>query len=116
MGIDKKYKGKVTESNLDDWLHSTGFLYPTNEKQLERFEKLYEDYNFKLKNASIDIASIINGTFLCSKSKVIPLNLDVDIKKEIENIKMVARKGQNNLPKHIIEKMRKNHRDSDDTI
>ena len=48
MAIDKKYIGKVTESNLDDWLHSTGFLYPTNEIQLERFEKLYEDYDFKL--------------------------------------------------------------------
>lgn len=115
MAIDKKYIGKVTESNLDDWLHSTGFLYPTNEIQLERFEKLYEDYDFKLKNATIDIESIIKGTLLCNKGQVIPLNLDADIKKEIEDIKMVARKGQNNLPQHIIDKMRKNHLDSDDT-
>ncbi|MBN8623213.1 MAG: hypothetical protein J0L47_08810 [Flavobacteriales bacterium] len=115
MAIDKKYIGKVTESNIDDWLHSTGFLYPTNEKQLERFEKLYEDYDFKLKNATIDIQSIINGTYLCNKSKIIPINLDADVKKEIEDIKMVARKGQNNLPQHIIDKMRKNHRDNDDT-
>lgn len=49
MAIDKKYIGKITESNLDDWLHSTGFLYPSNEKQLERFNKLYEDYDFNLK-------------------------------------------------------------------
>jgi hypothetical protein len=53
--------------------------------------------------------------YLCNKSKIIPINLDADVKKEIEDIKMVARKGQNNLPQHIIDKMRKNHRDNDDT-
>lgn len=113
MAIDKKYIGKISEGNLDDWLHSTGFLYPTNEKQLDRFAKLYDDYDFKLKDATIDIASIIKGT-LCNKTKVISLNLSSDISNEIENLKMVARKGQNNLPKHIIDKMRNKHRDSDD--
>lgn len=113
MAIDKKYIGKITESNLDDWLHSTGFLYPTNEKQLERFEKLYEDYDFKLKDAIIDIKSIIEGT-LCNKNKVIPMSLDIEISNKIEHLKMVARKGQDNLPQHIIDKMRKKHRGSDD--
>lgn len=114
MAIDKKYIGKISEDNLDDWLHSTGYLYPMNEKQLDRFNKLYEGYDFKLKNATIDIKSIIEGT-LCNKAKVIPLNISPDINAEIENLKMVARKGQSNLPKHIIDKMRNKHRDSDDT-
>lgn len=114
MAIDKKYIGKISDENLDDWLHSTGFLYPTNEKQLDRFNKLFEDYDFKLNNAVIDVKSIINGT-LCNKTKTIPLNISLDISSEIENLKMVARKGQtNNLPKHIIDKMRNKHRDSDD--
>ena len=114
MAIDKKYIGKISEDNLDDWLHSTGFLYPINEKQLDRFSKLYEDYDFKLKDANIDIASIINGT-LCNKTKIIPLKLSSDFNNEIENLRMVARKGQsNNLPKHIIDKMRNKHCDSDD--
>lgn len=114
MAIDKKYIGKITEDNLDDWLHSTGYLYPMNEKQLERFNKLYEDYDFKLKNASIDVKSIIEGT-LCNKSKVIPLSIDSDINDEIENLRMVARNGQNGLPQHIIDKMKKKHRGPDDT-
>lgn len=114
MAINKKYIGKISEDNLDDWLHSTGFLYPTNEKQLERFNKLYEDYDFKLKNATIDVKSIIEGT-LCNKSKVVPLNLDSNINNEIENLKMVARKGKKGLPQNIIDKMKKKHRDSDDT-
>lgn len=113
MAIDKKHIRKITESNLDDWLHSTGFLYPINEKHLERFNKLYEDYDFKLKNARIDIKSIIEGT-LYKKEKIIPINLNRDISNEIENLKMVARKGQDNLPQHIIDKMKKKHRDSDD--
>ena len=53
MALDKKYSNKINENNLDDWLHSTGFLYPKNEKQLERFEKLYEDYDFKLSNEDL---------------------------------------------------------------
>lgn len=113
MAIDKKYIGKITEGNLDDWLHSTGFLYLTNEKQLERFNKLYEDYDFKLKNAKIDVKSIIKGS-LYNKEKVIPLNLSSDVSNDIQNIKMVARKGKNDLPQHIIDKMKKKHRDSDD--
>lgn len=114
MAIDKKYIGKITEDNLDDWLHSTGFLYPRNEKQLDRFNKLFEDYDFKLNNVTIDVTSILNGT-LYNKTKIIPLNLSSDFNNEIESLRMVARKGQsNNLPKHIIDKMRNKHRDSDD--
>ncbi|PZO29128.1 MAG: hypothetical protein DCF13_07200 [Flavobacteriaceae bacterium] len=113
MAIDKKYIGKISDDNLDDWLHSTGFLYPTNENQLDRFNKLFDDYDFKLDNAVIDVKSIINGT-LCNKTKIIP-NKNIDFITEIESLKMVARKGQtNNLPKHIIDKMRNKHRDSDD--
>lgn len=114
MAIDKKYIGKITESNLDDWLYSTGFLYPINEKQLERFNKLYEDYDFKLKNATIDIKSIIEGT-LRNREKIIPMNLSSDVSNEIENLKMVARKGQSGLSQNIIDRMKKKHRDSDDT-
>lgn len=114
MAIDKKYIGKITEDNLDDWLHSTGFLYPRNEKQLDRFNKLFEDYDFKINEARIDVTSILNGT-LCNKVKITPLNLSSDFNNEIESLRMVARKGQsNNLPKHIIDKMRNKHRDSDD--
>ncbi|HTN21952.1 MAG TPA: hypothetical protein VL125_15835 [Pelobium sp.] len=113
MAIDKKYIDKITEDNLDDWLHSTGYLYPINETQLDRFNKLYDDYDFKLKDATIDVKSIVSGT-LCNKVEIIPLGLSVEFNKEIENLRMVARKGQGNLPPHIIQKMIKKHRDSDD--
>jgi len=117
MALDKKYSNKINENNLDDWLHSTGFLYPKNEKQLERFEKLYEDYDFKLRNEKIDIESIFNGT-LCYKTKVIQLNLSSSIINDIEDLKedlkMVARKGQSGLPQNIIDKMKKKHKGLND--
>ena len=55
MATDKKYKGKINESNLNDWLASTGYLFATNEIQLDRFNKIYEDYDFKLKDINIDV-------------------------------------------------------------
>ncbi len=35
-------------AQLDSWLGSTGFLFPSNELELDRFNKLYEDYDYKL--------------------------------------------------------------------
>lgn len=113
MALNKKYIGKVTEQNLDDWLHSAGFLYPKNEKHLDRFNKLYEDYECKLKNISINIEAIIKGT-LCNKGKVISMNFEEEISSEIDNLKMVARKGEKELPQHIIEKMKNKHKKPND--
>lgn len=94
---------------LDHYLGATGFIYPMNEKQLDLFEKLYEDFDFKLKNISIDVASIINNQL--KKQSIIQLfNSDVN---EIEDLKMVARKGSQ-LPQDIIDKMYGKHRKKSD--
>ena len=92
---------------LDSWFSSTGFLFPSNELELDRFNKLFEDYDYKLDRMNIDPVSIINNTFLRAP-KVISIFED-DISDEINNLRMVARKGNENLPLHIIEKMRKKH-------
>lgn len=107
MATNKKNKGIVNMSNLDEWLCSTGFLFPENERQLERFDKLFEDYDFKLKNVSIDIKSILENN-LCNAIKIIKID-NSKIENEIEQLKMVARKGKNNLPQHIIDKMKGKH-------
>jgi hypothetical protein len=103
MGIDKKYIGKVTETNLDDWLHSTGFLFPQNKTQIERFNKLYEDYDFKLKNTGINVKSIIDGSFCVEKESKI-ISIDTNLSHEIESLKMVARKGQSNISQSVFDK------------
>ncbi len=101
-------------AQLDSWLGSTGFIHPSNEIELDRLNKLYEDYNYKLDDKSIDPIAIINNTFH-REPKVITM-FEEDVAEEIETLKMVARKGKENLPQHIIDKMRKKHnQDSSDS-
>lgn len=97
----------IEVEHLDSWLGSTGFLFPSNELELDRFNKLFENYDYKLDNISIDPYAIIKNTFH-REPKVITM-FENDIVEEVENLRMVARKGNEDLPQHIIDKMRKKH-------
>lgn len=104
----------IEVAQLDSWLGSTGFLFPDNELELDRFNKLYEDYDYKLDTKSIDPIAIINNTFY-REPKVITM-FEVDVDDEIESLRMVARKGNKDIPQHIIDKMRRKHnQDSSDS-
>lgn len=94
----------ITPENITEWLASTGFLFPRNEIELERFEKLYGDQDFGLKGNEIDPDKIINNTFNVSKITKLPNDIKQN---EITPYRMAARNG-NNLPKHILEKIKKN--------
>jgi hypothetical protein len=101
MAQNKKH---ITPENITEWLASTGFLFPRYEVELERFEKLYGDIDFGLTGTEIDPDKIIDGTFKEKKS----LKMSDDIKKEeINPYRMAARNG-NELPKHIMDKIKKN--------
>lgn len=101
MAQNKKH---ITPENLIEWLSSTGFLFPRNEVELERFEKLYGDEDFGLTGKEIDPDKIINSTFRENKSQKLPDDLK---KEEINPYRMAARNG-NELPKHIMDKIKKN--------
>jgi hypothetical protein len=109
----KKHKlgGLVNESNLHHWLSSSGYLYPRNETELALFEKAYIGYDFKLESKSINVASIINGTLKC-QSKVISF-IDNEEEKDIQELKMAARKGIESIPKDILDKMKNKHKNGD---
>ncbi|WP_299622984.1 hypothetical protein [uncultured Tenacibaculum sp.] len=92
---------------LDSWLGSTGFLFPSNELELDRFNKLYEDYDYKLDDLSIDPLAIINNTF--HREPKVLMMFENDITEEMEGLRMVARKGNKDLAQHIIDKMRRKH-------
>lgn len=98
---------RIELNYLDSWIASTGFLFPKNELELDRFNKIYDDYDYKLDSKTIDPLAIINNTFHRAP-KVITM-FESDIKEDISSLKMVARKGQLNIPMHIIEKMRRKH-------
>ena len=101
MAQNKKH---ITPENLTEWLASTGFLFPRNEVELERFEKLYGDVDFGLTGTEIDPDKIIDGTFKEKKILKMPDGLKQD---EISPYRMAARNG-NELPKHIMDKIKKN--------
>lgn len=106
-------KNCISSQNFEEWLRSTGYLFPTNELELARFDKLYADYDFKLKDVSIDSKSIVQGNICSIKAKTLHLTLeDKNLESEIENFNMVARKGEE-IPKHIIDKMRQKHHKND---
>lgn len=107
MGTNNK--NKINNLNLEEWFRSTGFLFPTNELELARFDKLYADYDFKLKDVSIDAKSIIEGNICSCETKIFHIGKVEELNSEIEELKMVARKGQE-VPKHILDKMTKKHR------
>jgi len=110
MAANKKNIEKVNINNLDEWLSSTGFLCPINELELARFNKLYADYDFKLNDVSINIQSIIENN-VCLNIKHLVFTKDENVENEIQKLGMAARKGNQNIPQHIIDKMKKHHTD-----
>src|SRR3989337_4533354 len=98
-------KSKIIDANnFDSWLASTGFLFPTNELELARFNKLFDNSEENLTGNEIDLERILNGQ---SISKIVWMNIYPTIDKDLSLYRMVARNGSN-LPQHIIDKMKKN--------
>lgn len=105
-----KKKINITQDNFTEWLCSTGYLFPRNEIELARFERLYPEIEKLTEDATVDPFAILDGS---RKRK--PIKLDIQ-DEEIENLpemRMAARKYQN-LPEHIIEKIKKNQKKSSD--
>jgi hypothetical protein len=96
-------KVHITPEQMPDWLASTGFLFPTNELQLARFEKIFADEVNELADFQVDCERIIGGSL---SAKIV--TFEPEVKPEyIVPLRMVARKGAN-LPKHIQDKIKKN--------
>ena len=98
----------INADNFDSWLASTGFLFPTNELEIARFNKLFSELDEQLTGKEIDPERILNGQ---SRSKVVRMNNQPTVEKDFSAYRMVARNGSN-LPKHILDKMKKNQSNS----
>ncbi|HKK44207.1 MAG TPA: hypothetical protein VJ964_01710 [Balneolaceae bacterium] len=103
-----KNKFNITQDNIIEWLRSTGYLFPKNKRELSRFEKLYPKVNRETKNTSIDPFAIIEGS---RKPKKIQIQFEKDDNKEYSDLRMAARKFEN-LPDHIREKIKQNHKNN----
>jgi hypothetical protein len=97
------------------WLASTGFLFPRNELELARYNKLYGDNEMTiLKDSSVSVDRILKG-----RCRLLPAANPFE-EQDIDGIttqyRMVARKGKGNLPDHIWNKMKKNQQDDDNGL
>jgi hypothetical protein len=105
-------KNKGTNINADrfnELLAIAGYTYPRNDKELEQFELIYEDYDFKLKNIRIDPNEIINQSFE-KKGQVLKLR-DEDEQQDINELRIAARKGSEQISQSILDKMKRKHKD-----
>ena len=103
-------KINITPENITEWLHSTGYLFPRNEIELSRFERLYPEIERETEDSAIDPFVILEGG---RHRKLFKLDIEDEQVEDYPQIKMAARKYQN-LPKHIIEKIKQNQKKSSD--
>jgi len=88
-------------SKIIEWLCSTGYLFPSTEVELARFNKLYPDS--ELIDSTVCIERIINN-----QARTFPIinHFNVDVEEGIiDQFRMVARKGLEDLPDNVIKKM-----------
>ena len=100
----KSKKHIITEENFNEWLSSTGFLFPSNLIELARFEKLYSDYDHKLNADCVDPFKIVEDNHNIRKINFIE-NKEAD---KLENLRIAAR-NFDGLPEHILKKIKEKH-------
>ncbi|MCK4664181.1 MAG: hypothetical protein KAT68_15035 [Bacteroidales bacterium] len=91
----------ITTSNIDQWASSLGFSFPRNDIEEKMFDKLYSNFNYELTGEEIDPLKLIRECEEEDNARTIGAE---------DNWKMAAR-NFGEIPKHIIEKMKKNHND-----
>lgn len=99
----------ITSENSAEWLASCGFIFPTNEIELARFNKLYGDIDPSIAGNEVDPFRIING----SKGNVKQRPIQAPSYIPMNQYQMVARNSKD-LPSHILDKMKNNQETKSD--
>ena len=98
-----KNNSNITVDTMTEWMASTGFIFPRTVLELTRFEKLYDPYQEDSTGFQIDPDVILGKK---ERTKVISLTPKVE--DQSPNFRMAARKGDSAVPKHIMDKIKKN--------
>lgn len=101
---------QLTSDNIFEWLCSTGYLLPSNEVELSRFERLGQELDFQVNENAIDPFAIINGTR--QRKKLSISNTTVAFPNQ-EELRMAARKHKG-LPSNILDQIKKNQQKKKD--
>ena len=100
----KGTKINIDVESIDSWLAVTGFILPRNNEELIGFNKLHNDFNHELNGDELDVQKLWNG------EKQSTLSPDKIIAMDAPAIGMAAR-GLNDLPKDLLDKLKKNQDD-----
>jgi len=106
---NQKENNSINADRFDELLAIAGYTFPRNDNELEQFELLYKDYDFKLKEVRINPEDIINNSFK-KQGKVFILR-DKEEQQDINELRIAARKGSEQIPKLILDKMKRKHND-----
>lgn len=93
------------KNNIRNLFQTKGLLFPETEKEVEEFELLNPIYSETPSDWNSPEEIIKRGIQKIQKIKSLSNEI---LDNEIEELRMVARKG-NVLPQHIIDKMKANH-------
>ncbi len=99
----------ITGENLYEWFCSVGYMLPSTEQELLRFEALHPPQSIKVNEESIDPFAIINGTRV--RKELSFTKQPVDNEEQVE-LRMAARKQQG-LSSEIMNRIRKNQENND---
>lgn len=97
------------KKSIRNLLQAKGLLFPETEKEVEAFESLHPTYNETPSDWNSPEDIIKRGI---QKLQYIKTASNEILNSEIEELKMVARKG-NELPQHIKDKIKANHKKND---
>lgn len=104
---------QITELNISEWIHSTGYLLPRTDVEHARFDLLYSNIERRVTDDEVDPIKILRGIW---KSKpIVFISDEIQITSEINELRMAAR-NHAPMPEHILNKIKKNHsNDSSDS-
>lgn len=104
-----KNKLPIHEADLYQWISSTGYLLPSNELELARFELLYPADKIVVDASKIDPFAIIDGTRKRREFSFVEIKVDPQ---EQQELRMAARR-QADVPEDIILRIKKNQQRDD---
>ena len=104
---------ELTEKEFDQLLGSFGYTFPRSDQELNNFEEIYSNSEFKLKEIKINPDEIINETFELNDS-VIQMTHKIDTN-AIQSLKMAARKGESQIPDNILKRLKEKHNKKDES-
>lgn len=110
----------MKDLTIEEWdalLCSTGYLSPRNEEELDFFDEMYEDCKSRIENRHVNIEMILKGTCrVVTDFRYVDSNHvseQIKVAKDVKHGYSMAARNFDNLPKDVLDKMRRQHNTND---